>query len=208
MIIETLAALAVMSGAPQQRAPQAPDAQLRVAPRGDYRDTCNGEYVNRGRLYADCRTRRGQIQGTSIELNRCSAYEIRNNDGVLTCGPVRGQVEGRPGGGNGGGNGGGWGGGNGGGWGNGRSSLTAYRDSNYRGQAMEFDREIPNLRSFGFNDVISSFRLRGEWEFCTDANFRGDCRTFNGDVANLQSYNLNDKISSMRPVRRGGGGRR
>ncbi|HUH10484.1 MAG TPA: beta/gamma crystallin-related protein [Brevundimonas sp.] len=199
MFIETLAALAVMSGAPQQRAPQMPDAQLRVAPRGDYRDSCNGEYVNRGRLYADCRTRRGQIQGTSIELNRCSAYEIRNNDGVLTCGPVRGQIEGRPG------NGGGQGGGNGGGWGNGRNSLIVYRDSNYRGQSMEFNGEIANLRNTGFNDMISSFRMRGEWEFCTDANFRGDCRTFNNDVTNLQSYNLNDKISSMRPVRRGGG---
>jgi hypothetical protein len=209
MIIETLAAMAVMSAAPQQRAPQMPDAQLRVAPRGDYRDSCSGEYVNRGRLYADCRTRRNQIQGTSIELNRCSAYEIRNSDGVLTCGPVRGQIEGRPGGGNGGGNGGGWGGGNGGGngggWGNGRNSITVYRDSNYRGQSMEFNGEIANLRNTGFNDVISSFRMRGEWEFCTDANFRGDCRTFNSDVTNLQSYNLNDKISSLRPVRRGGG---
>lgn len=202
MIIETLAAMAVMSGAPQQRAPQMPE--LRVAPRGDYRDSCNGEYVNRGRLYADCRTRRGQIQGTSIELNRCSAYEIRNTDGVLTCGPVRGQIEGRPGGGNGGGWGGGQDGGQGGGWGNGRNSLIVYRDSNYRGQSMEFNGEIANLRNSGFNDVISSFRMRGDWEFCTDAYFRGDCRTFNTDVANLQHYNLNDKISSMRPVRRGG----
>lgn len=200
MIIETLAALAVMSGAPQQRPPVG-DMQMRVAPRGDYRDSCNGEYVNRGRLYADCRTRRGQIQGTSIELNRCSAYEVRNDDGVLACGPIRGQIEGRPG----GGNGGGWGGGNSGGWGNNRNSIIVYRDSNYRGQAMEFDGEIANLRNTGFNDTISSFRMRGDWEFCTDAYFRGDCQVFNSDVTNLQSYNLNDKISSMRPVRRGGG---
>src|SRR5690606_41689656 len=125
MIIETLAAMAVMSGAPQQRAPQMPE--LRVAPRGDYRDSCNGEYVNRGRLYADCRTRRGQIQGTSSQLNRCSAYEIRNTDGVRTCGSVRGQIEGRAGRGYGGGRGGRQGGGQAVGLGQGRASVTDRR---------------------------------------------------------------------------------
>ena len=59
MFIEALAAVAMTSGAGQEVAP-------RVAPRGDYRDSCSGEYVNRGRLYADCRDRRGNIRGTSI----------------------------------------------------------------------------------------------------------------------------------------------
>ena len=62
------------------------DAQQRVAPRGGYTQSCSEAYVNRGRLYADCRDTRGRMRGTSIELNRCSAYEIRNSDGVLTCG--------------------------------------------------------------------------------------------------------------------------
>lgn len=88
MFIETLAAVALMSAANgQERAPALGGGQERVAPRGDYRDSCSGEYVNRGRLYADCRTRRGDIRGTSIELNRCGNYEIRNNDGLLVCGP-------------------------------------------------------------------------------------------------------------------------
>jgi Beta/Gamma crystallin len=191
MIIETLAAVALMSGG-QEVSP-------RVAPRGDYRESCSGEYVNRGRLYADCRTNRGQIRGTSIELNRCSDYTIRNNDGLLVCGPVRGQFEGRPG--NGGGN--GPGPGNGGGWG-GRASITVFRDANYRGATYTFNEEIPNLANSGMNDAISSMQVRGDWEVCTDANFRGNCQIVRQDVRNLQNWGLNDRISSLRPVRRGG----
>ena len=86
MFIEVLAAAAVLSGGGQQAAPYSPGGQERVAPRGDYRDTCSGAYVNRGRLYADCRDRRATVRGTSIELNRCTDYEIRNNDGLLSCG--------------------------------------------------------------------------------------------------------------------------
>lgn len=188
MIIETLAAMALMSGGGQELG-------VRVAPRGDYRDSCSGEYVNRGRLYADCRTRRGQIRGTSIELNRCSDHMIRNDDGLLVCGPWRGQFEDRPGGGNGGG-------GPGGGWGGGRGEITVYRDAMYRGQSTVFRGEQANLRNTGFNDNISSMQFRGTWEVCTDAYFRGTCRTFSDDVWNLQQHGLNDRISSMRPVGR------
>ena len=214
MLLETLAAMTMMSGAEMP-------TQERGAPRGDYRDSCSGEYVNRGRLYADCRTRRNDIRATSIELARCSSYEIRNSDGILTCGPYRGDDEGRPGGGGGypGGPGGGWNpggpgggypggpGGPGGGWNGGRQSITVYRDANYRGQAMQFNGEVSNLRNTGMNDAISSFRLRGTWELCTDANFGGRCTLFDGDETNLARWQLNDSISSLRPARRGGGGR-
>lgn len=192
MLIEMLAAMAVVSGgagAPSQ------DMQARVAPRGDYRESCSGEYVNRGRLYADCRTRRGQIRGTSIELNRCTDYEIRNNDGLLVCGPNRGQYEDRPG----GGNGPGWPGGGGGG----RGAAVVYRDADFRGATFRFEDEVPNLANTGFNDAISSMELRGVWEVCTDAWFRGQCVTLDGDVRNLRNWGLNDRISSMRPIRRG-----
>ena len=195
MLIETLAAMAMMSGATQELG-------VRVAPRGDYRDSCSGEYVNRGRLYADCRDRRGNVRGTSIELNRCSDYEIRNNDGLLVCGPNRGQYEDRPGGGRPGrpdrpdrpG----------GGWGGGRSSVTIFRDANFRGASFRFDDEMPNLANTGFNDSISSMQFRGEWEACTDAYYRGQCFTFRDDVRNLGNTGLNDRISSLRPVRGGG----
>ena len=197
MLIEMLAAAAVVTGAGQEFAPQIPGGPERVAPRGDYRDSCSGEYVNRGRLYADCRNNRGNIRGTSIELNRCADYEIRNNDGLLVCGPNRGEYEDRGGGGGGGG--GGWPGG-----GGGRGSVTVFRDSNFRGASFRFDSEIPNLASTGFNDAISSMQFRGEWEACTDAHYRGYCQTFRDDVRNLQRWGMNDRISSLRPVGRGG----
>lgn len=193
MLIETLAAMAVLSGAGQEYAPGG--MQERVAPRGDYRATCNGEYVNRGRLYADCRDRRGNIRGTSIELNRCTAYEIRNDNGLLVCGPHRGTYEDRPGGGRPD---------HGGGWGGGRSEITVYRDVVYRGPSTTFRGAMPNLRNTDFNDNISSMRFRGTWEACTDAYFRGTCRTFSDDVWDLRQHGMNDRISSLRPVGRGG----
>lgn len=199
MLIEMLAAAAVLSGSGQEFAPQIPGGPERVAPRGDYRDSCSGEYVNRGRLYADCRNNRGNIRGTSIELNRCANYEIRNNDGLLVCGPNRGEYEDRPGGG---------GGGRpdrpGGGWGGGGGSVTIFRDADFRGASFRFDNEMPNLANTGFNDAISSMRFQGTWEACTDAYYRGQCFTFSNDVRNLRSTGLNDRISSLRPVRRGG----
>ena len=191
MLIETLAAMTLMSGAGQELG-------VRVAPRGDYRDSCSGEYVNRGRLYADCRDRRGNVRGTSIELNRCSAYEIRNDNGLLVCGPHRGSYEDRGGGGGGRPD-------NDGGWGGGRNEITVYRDALYRGASTSFRGAMPNLRNSGFNDTISSMRFRGAWEVCTDAYFRGTCRTFRDDVWNLEQHGLNDRISSLRPVGRGGG---
>lgn len=195
-------------------------AQTRGAPRGSYAESCNGAYVNQGRLYADCRDTRGRMRETSIELARCSSSEIGNDNGLLVCGRFRGDYEdnGRPGGGNnpgwpggpGGGNGnnpgwpGGPGGGNGGGWGD--RSITVYRDANFRGQSMTFREEIPNLRNSGLNDAISSLRLgRGSWEVCEDANYRGRCQVINGDVRDLGRSGLNDRISSLRPARRGGG---
>jgi hypothetical protein len=179
--------------------------QARGAPRGDYTRSCSGSYVNQGRLYADCRDMRGQMRETSIELARCSSDEIRNDNGLLVCGRHRGDFE-RPGGGN-GGNRPGWpggpGGGNGGGWGN--TSITVYRDANYRGQSMTFRQEVTNLRSSGMNDAISSMRLgRGSWEVCEDANYRGRCQVVSGDVSNLGRTGMNDRISSLRPARRGG----
>ena len=174
--------------------------QQRVAPRGGYAQSCTEAYVNRGRLYADCRDTRGQMRGTSIELARCGNEDINNDNGLLVCGRFRGDYEGaqpgRPGHG-----GPGWGGGNGGGWG--RSSITVYENSNFRGASRVFTSEDRNLGRTPFNDRISSVRVQGRWEVCTDAEFRGRCRVVEGDVRYL-SGGFNDSISSMRPVRGGG----
>lgn len=185
-----VAASALGFGAPAMA--EAAPVQERAAPRGSYSRSCGNAYVNRGRLYADCRDRNGRTRGTSIELNRCTNSDIANDNGLLICGRVRGSYEDRPGGG------GGWGGGG------GRAEITVYRDADYRGASTSFTGEIANLDRSGFNDQISSMRLRGEWEVCTDAYFRGTCRTFDADVRNLGVWGLNDRISSMRPVGRGG----
>lgn len=188
MLLETLAMLSMTTAVPQQVAPL-------VAPRGDYRESCSGEYTNRGRLYADCRDNRGRIRGTSIQLNRCSDYEILNRDGLLVCGPNRGQYEDRPGGGGGGGDD---------DW-NGRG-IVVYRDDGFRGASQSYNGAIPDLRNTGMNDTISSMRMRGQWTACTDANYRGQCQTFTGDVSSLRAAGMNDRISSLRPGRFNGGG--
>jgi hypothetical protein len=206
-----------------------PAQQSRVAPRGSYAQSCSGAYVNGGRLYADCLDMRGQRQGTSIDLARCTNDEIHNDNGLLICGTVRGDREGRPGGGgrpggndggwnggggrpgNGGGNGdGGWnpGGGrpgNGGGWGDRRVSITFHRDPDFRGASQTFTGEVTNLGYTSMNDAASALSIRGEWEVCTDANFRGRCEIVRDDVRNLRRIGMDDRISSARPVGRGGG---
>ena len=209
--LTSLAALAVLAGGAQERAPSMDDGAQRVAPRGSFADSCSGSYVNQGRLYADCRDMRGNVRGTSIELARCSAFDIANNDGLLVCGNVRGDYERGSGGGNnngGGNNGGGWGNGgnNGGGWGgnNGRTSITVYADSNYRGYSQTFRSEIADLGRSGLNDQISSMELNGAWEVCTDAYFRGQCQVITSSTRNLNYTSVNDRISSMRPARGGG----
>jgi len=221
MMMSNIAAVALLAtaqlsapGQPGQGGPQ------RVAPRGGYAETCSGAYVNQGRLYADCRDRRGQVRGTSIQLNLCGDHEIQNTDGRLTCGRTQGDYEGNDGRPDRPGNGGGWnpgrpGNGNGGwnpgrpdrpgagngGWG--RDRIVVYRDSNFRGESREFQGEVGNLENERFNDAISSMRFVGTWEACTDSYFRGQCQTFTDSVSNLSWTGLNDRISSIRPVRRG-----
>lgn len=198
-VLLTAALVATLSSAPLS-APEPQGPQTRVAPRGDYARSCSGAYVNRGRLYADCRDMGGRLRGTSIALAPCANDEIRNDDGVLVCGRFRGQREenrpGYPGALGPGGPGGGWGGG----WG--RASINVYEDADYRGRWMRFDQPMANISSTQMNDRISSMRLQGRWEVCTDAYFRGACRVIDGDVRNLGSTGFNDRISSLRPVGR------
>lgn len=185
--------------------PQTAEAQSRGAPRGSYAQTCEGAYVNRGRLYADCRDSRGNYRPTSIELARCSSSDIGNDNGLLVCYNHRGDYENSSGGGR--PPGGGWGNDRpGGGWGGGgRDSITVYRDSDYRGQSATFTGEVPNLSSTGLNDQISSMRFNGAWEACTDSQFRGNCQVFRDSVRNLSDFGMNDRISSIRPARGGWG---
>lgn len=160
------------------------------APMGSYRQSCSDASVRGGRLFARCEGGGRDRRASSLDYSRCGRFDIANENGLLVCGPVRGQWEGE----------GGWGGGNGGGWG--RSSITVYENANFRGASREFTSEDRNLGRTPFNDRISSMRVEGRWEVCTDAEFRGRCRVVEGDIGNL-SGGFNDNISSLRPVRGG-----
>ena len=215
MLIQMSAAAAAMALlAPQQFA--APEGgEQRVAPRGSYAQTCSGEYVNQGRLYADCQDTRGNLRGTSIELARCANNEIGNIDGLLVCGSFRGDYErgsnngggGRPGGGgnngggnNGGGNnGGGWGGNNGGnsggGWGggnNGGNNGGGWGGGNNGGNNGGGWGGGNNGGGWGGGNgggnSVTVYR---------DNNFRGQSQTFSGEIYNLGNSGFNDAISSM-----------
>ena len=187
--LTSIAALAMLAGGGQERAPSLNDGPQRVAPRGSFAETCSGSYVNQGRLYADCEDMRGNVRGTSIELARCSASDIANIDGLLVCGSVRGEYEqgnngGRPGGGgnNGGGRGGGNGGNNGGGWGGGNGGNNGGGWGGGNGG---------NGGGWGGNNGRNSITVY------SDSNYRGQSETFRGEVANLGRSGLNDQISSM-----------
>jgi len=202
-IVIASAGLAMIAGLGSM--PQSAEAQARGVPRGSYQQTCREAYVNQGRLYADCRDERGRTRESSIELNRCSSSDIGNQNGRLVCAGHRGDVEDRPGG--------GWDNGRpdrpGNGWDDGRpgvqgGEIVIYRDANFQGRSLPLRGPVPNLRASGFNDQISSLRLRGSWEVCTDADYRGRCEVVSGDMRNLERIRMNDQISSMRPAGRGG----
>jgi hypothetical protein len=80
--------------------------------------------------------------------------------------------------------------------------ITVYTDIDFNGSSETFTQAMPDLRSVGLNDTISSIRVpAGEtWQICDDINFQGRCREISGRVGDLRNMNLNDQISSMRRV--------
>ncbi len=93
---------------------------------------------------------------------------------------------------------GGWGGGHGGRGGD----ITLFEHDGYGGEQRRLDRDTGNLDRLGFNDIVSSLRIRrGAWEVCEHAFFRGRCMTFDRDVPSLTRYGFNDTVSSVRRVR-------
>lgn len=82
--------------------------------------------------------------------------------------------------------------------------ITLYGGKDFRGRAVTLREEARNFESFGFNDQVSSLRVKhGKWELCTDSEFRGRCRIFEpGEYASLGREN--DAYSSARPIRGGG----
>lgn len=141
--------------------------------------------VMSGELIASCQDTRGFYRQARINIASCRGAEIINDNGALVCYPReerRGDWR-RPR------------------WGGGGYRVTVYEHVSYQGVARTFDQAVPNLVPMRFNDVISSMRMTGAWEFCTDVDFRGRCEVFDRDVSNVVPLGLNDLISSFRPVR-------
>ena len=107
----------------------------------------------------------------------------------------------------------------------GRSEVTVFKDSRFRGPSARFDTDVRNLRAEGWNDLISSARVRSSsfgggrggfpgWGnrplpregacFYKDANFRGQyfCMP-RGASYELVPPGFNDEISSIRVIRAG-----
>jgi len=88
--------------------------------------------------------------------------------------------------------------------------ITVHTDVDFEGSSETFTRAMPDLRSVGLNDTISSIEVpRGEvWQVCEDINYQGRCRNVSGTVDDLRNMELNDQISSIRRVSGTGFGNR
>ncbi|HKE56512.1 MAG TPA: beta/gamma crystallin-related protein [Pyrinomonadaceae bacterium] len=78
--------------------------------------------------------------------------------------------------------------------------ITVFVDRNFRGAAQTFQQDVPDLRSFGLDNRISSLRIgRGEqWEVCDGPGYTGRCTNFSGEESDLAHTNWNDRIRSIR----------
>jgi hypothetical protein len=106
----------------------------------------------------------------------------------------------------------------------GGSEVMVFKDARFRGPSAQFDTDVRNLKAEGWNDLISSARVRrasfswgGEFPgwgnrptpregacFYKDANFRGQyfCMPRGASYA-LVPPGFNDQISSIRVMRSG-----
>ena len=95
--------------------------------------------------------------------------------------------------------------------GNNYGGITVYESPDFRGGAVTFRGEIPDLREYRLNDRITSLEIVGNraWEVCRDVFFNGACHVFTGSIDDLREVGWNDRISSLRPLgnaRDGGAG--
>lgn len=89
------------------------------------------------------------------------------------------------------------------------SQIKVFRDSDFRGGSVVIDKDVPDLRAFGYNDVISSIMVmpEGTWTFYEHASYSGYSITVSayGGSTGSGSYSnpselggRNDAFSSIR----------
>jgi len=83
--------------------------------------------------------------------------------------------------------------------------ITLFDKTDFRGKAVTFREEVPDLARRGFNDKATSIRVGAgeQWEVCEDADFRGQCIVVSGEERDLGVNAWDNKISSVRRVNHG-----
>lgn len=82
------------------------------------------------------------------------------------------------------------------------AEIVFYEKPNFDGRYMSAERNVDNLRRWGFNDRATSVEVRGErWEVCEDAHHTGRCVVLRkGSYPSLGAMGLNNQISSARAL--------
>ena len=84
------------------------------------------------------------------------------------------------------------------------AGIKVYVDKEYKGESIQIDAAVPDLRKLDFDDRISSLQADETWLVCSAPRFKGDCREVTGGLVNLRQEGLNDRITSLRPVKQRG----
>lgn len=82
------------------------------------------------------------------------------------------------------------------------AEIVFYEKPDFNGRHVSAERNVDNLKRWGFNDRATSVEVRGErWEVCEDAHHSGRCVVLRkGSYPSLGAMGLNNQISSARAL--------
>ncbi|MDP2405301.1 MAG: beta/gamma crystallin-related protein [Hydrogenophaga sp.] len=82
------------------------------------------------------------------------------------------------------------------------AQATFYEHTDFGGQTVRANQEIPRFDRYSFNDRTSSVEIVGNrWEVCEHSGFQGRCVVLRpGKYPSLADMGLNDQISSARAI--------
>ena len=80
------------------------------------------------------------------------------------------------------------------------AEVVLYENDDYNGRSLRSSNSVSNLDDNGFNDKVSSVRVRGgRWQLCADAYFRGSCVTLGpGEYPSLRAMGIRQGIVGAR----------
>ncbi|MGC3980066.1 MAG: beta/gamma crystallin family protein [Steroidobacteraceae bacterium] len=85
--------------------------------------------------------------------------------------------------------------------------ITFYESEDFHGRVFSTEREVNDLRNYGFNDRASSVIVdSGEWLVCEDIRYGGQCAVLRpGSYDSLRRMGVNNRISSVQRISSRGG---